>query len=78
MSSRPLPARSMPNAIRLPARTRHDLLAQVFRGDADACPRCGGPMRWLDVATTQQAATQLLSFRAGVRSTRRPRIRDCR
>jgi len=37
------------------------LLAHVFRADLDTCVRCGGPMRWLEAATTEQAATSLLA-----------------
>jgi len=37
------------------------LLAHVFRADLDTCVRCGGPMRWLKAATTEQAATSLLA-----------------
>jgi len=37
------------------------LLAHVFRADLDTCVRCGGPMRWLKAATTEQAATALLA-----------------
>jgi len=37
------------------------LLAHVFRADLDTCVRCGGPMRWLEAATTEQAATALLA-----------------
>jgi len=37
------------------------LLAHVFRADLDTCVHCGGPMRWLEAATTEQAATALLA-----------------
>src|SRR5438445_8136907 len=34
---------------RPPARKRWAwLLAHVFRADLDTCPRCGGPMRWVE------------------------------
>jgi hypothetical protein len=33
----------------------------VFRADVDTCHRCGGPMRWLDAATTPGAAERLLA-----------------
>ncbi len=33
------------------------LLAHVFRADLDNCVRCGGPMRWLEAATSAQATT---------------------
>ena len=36
------------------------LLARVFQADLDTCPRCGGPMRWLEAATTREAAARLL------------------
>jgi hypothetical protein len=29
--------------------------------DLDNCPRCGGPMRWLEVALTQDAVARLLA-----------------
>ena len=35
------------------------LLKHVFRADLERCPRCGGPMRWLELATGE-AATRLL------------------
>jgi len=45
-----------------PSRTRWAwLLAHVFRADLDTCVRCGGPMRWLEAATTVQAAAALLA-----------------
>jgi len=37
------------------------LLKRVFRADVDSCSRCGGPMRWLEVATEQHAIARLLS-----------------
>ena len=37
------------------------LLAHVFAADLDTCPRCQGPMRWLQAATTRDAASQLLA-----------------
>jgi len=37
------------------------VLAHVFRADLDTCVHCGGPMRWLEAATTEQAATALLA-----------------
>ena len=37
------------------------LLAHVFLADMDHCPRCSGPMRWAEVATTRAAITRLLS-----------------
>jgi len=32
----------------------------LFRADLETCVHCGGPMRWLEAATTEQAATSLL------------------
>ena len=37
------------------------LLAHVFRVDVETCERCGGPMRWVDVATTRRSAARLLA-----------------
>jgi hypothetical protein len=37
------------------------LLRWVFRADVDTCPKCGGPMRWLEVATTPDAIARALS-----------------
>ncbi len=37
------------------------LLAHVFRADLDKCPRCGGPMRWVEVALTQPSIARLLA-----------------
>jgi hypothetical protein len=42
--------------------TRHRwsfLLKHVFRADVERCPRCGGPLRWAEVATGE-AADRLL------------------
>jgi hypothetical protein len=36
------------------------LLAHVFQADLDTCPRCGGPMRWVEAATTRKSAARLL------------------
>jgi hypothetical protein len=44
--------------------TRHRwawLLAHVFRADLDNCPRCGGPMRWVEAALTKPAIDRLLA-----------------
>jgi len=44
--------------------TRHRwsyLLKHVFRADLEHCPRCGGPMRWLEVATDAEAIARLLT-----------------
>lgn len=32
----------------------------ALQADLDHCPRCGGPMRWLEAATTREAAARLL------------------
>jgi hypothetical protein len=37
------------------------LLAHVFAADVETCPRCSGPMRWAEVATTRAQITRLLS-----------------
>lgn len=37
------------------------LLAHVFAADLENCPRCSGPMRWAEVATSRAAITRLLS-----------------
>lgn len=50
------------NDARLPTRHRWAwLLAHVFRADLDTCPRCGGPMRWVEAALTQPAIDRLLA-----------------
>ncbi len=51
-----------PNDDRPPPRNRWSwLLAHVFRADLDTCPRCGGPMRWVEVALTQPSIARLLA-----------------
>ncbi|MCC7171927.1 MAG: transposase [Planctomycetes bacterium] len=37
------------------------LLAHVFAADVETCPRCSGPMRWAEVATSRAAITRLLA-----------------
>jgi hypothetical protein len=37
------------------------LLAHVFRADLETCSRCGGAMRWVEVATKPQAIARLLA-----------------
>jgi hypothetical protein len=37
------------------------LLRHVFRVDVDTCSLCGGPMRWIEAATTQGDITRLLA-----------------
>jgi hypothetical protein len=36
------------------------LLKHVFRADVDTCSECGGPMRWVEAATTAEAIGRLL------------------
>jgi hypothetical protein len=45
-----------------PPRHRYSwLLQHVFAADLDHCPRCGGPMRWLEIATTPDAIARLMA-----------------
>ena len=37
------------------------LLRHVFAEDVDTCSQCGGPMRWLEAATTPDAIARLLA-----------------
>ena len=37
------------------------LLRHVFRADLETCPRCGGPMRWVEAATGPEAIARLLA-----------------
>ncbi len=37
------------------------LLRHVFRVDVDTCSQCGGPMRWVEAATTPDAIGRLLA-----------------
>jgi hypothetical protein len=37
------------------------LLAHIFAADVETCPRCAGPMRWAEVATSQADITRLLA-----------------
>ena len=37
------------------------MLAHVFEADMEHCPRCSGPMRWAEVATSRAAITRLLA-----------------
>lgn len=44
------------------ARTRWGwLLKHVFQQDVDTCSRCGGPMRWVEAATTPDAIARLMA-----------------
>lgn len=40
------------------------LLRHVFAADLDTCPRCSGPMRWLQAATTHQCPPPARQARA--------------
>jgi Putative transposase len=46
------------------------LLRHVFAADLDTCPRCSGPMRWLQAATTAEDARRLLARLAMMRERR--------
>ncbi len=37
------------------------LLAHIFAADLECCPKCGGPMRWAEVAKTARAALRLMA-----------------
>ena len=37
------------------------LLRHVFSVDLDSCSRCGGPMRWVEAATTPEAIARLMA-----------------
>jgi hypothetical protein len=37
------------------------LLKHIFQADLDTCPRCSGPMRWVEAATSKDAARDLLA-----------------
>lgn len=37
------------------------LLKHVFSVDLDSCPRCAGPMRWIEAATKPEAIARLLA-----------------
>jgi hypothetical protein len=37
------------------------LLKHVFLKEVSHCPRCGGPMRWVEVATSQEAIERLMA-----------------
>jgi hypothetical protein len=39
----------------------HALLQHVFRADLDTCLTCGGPMRWVEAASTRKASARLLA-----------------
>src|SRR5690606_18903842 len=49
---------------RAPKALRHRwawLLAHIFAADLECCPRCGGAMRWAEVAKTKRAALRLMA-----------------
>jgi hypothetical protein len=48
------------------------LLRHVLQADLDTCPRCSGPMRWLEAASTPEQARHLLA-RLGVAPRPPPR-----
>jgi hypothetical protein len=67
-SSKPPPARGdqlellgESDDARVPRKRWAWLLAHVFAADMDHCPRCSGPMRWAEVATSRAAITRLLA-----------------
>jgi hypothetical protein len=51
------------------------LLAHVFAADLDTCSRCGGPMRWDEVATAKDDIARLLALHGLGPSPPRPRQR---
>jgi hypothetical protein len=61
---------------RPPARKRWAwLLKHVFQADVDSCIRCGGPMRWVEAATTPEPIARLMAkhgFAPRAPPTRRP------
>jgi hypothetical protein len=36
-------------------------MGHVFRADLEHCSRCGGPMRWVEAATSAEAIARLLA-----------------
>ena len=50
------------------------VLRHVFAADLDTCPRCGGAMRWVEVATTDNAIARVLAEQ-GIQA-RAPPVRD--
>jgi hypothetical protein len=46
------------------------LLRHAFKADLDTCPRCSGPMRWVEAAARREAACDLLA-RLGLHHDRR-------
>lgn len=50
------------------------LVKHVFLEDVSVCPKCSGPMRWLEVATTPDAIAKLLA-RHGLGASASPQPR---
>ncbi|MBK7578571.1 MAG: hypothetical protein IPI67_00055 [Myxococcales bacterium] len=48
------------------------LLAHVFAAGVDTCPRCSGPMRWAEVATSRAAITRLIAEHEDGQGSRAP------
>ncbi|MBK7585056.1 MAG: transposase [Myxococcales bacterium] len=48
------------------------LLAHVFAADVETCPRCSGPMRWAEVATSRAAITRLIAEHEDGQASRAP------
>ena len=51
------------------------LLAHVFLADLEHCPKCHGPMRWVEVAESPDAAARLMASQGMVPAPLRPRVR---
>ena len=49
------------------------LLQHVFRADLDTYPKCGGPMRWVEAASTRKASERLLAKLGSPRNRRQRR-----
>jgi hypothetical protein len=49
------------------------LLRHVFREDVSTCEKCGGAMRWIEVATTAEDAARLIALERGDSAGARPR-----
>jgi hypothetical protein len=58
----PLPLDSPDAPAPLSGRARWGwLIGHVFLADVEHCTRCGGPMRWVEAATTAEAIARLLA-----------------
>jgi hypothetical protein len=65
-----------PSASRSPTRKPWAwLFRHVFAKDVTTCPKCAGPMRWVEVATTADAIASLLA-RHGLGPAPRPSPRS--